>query len=580
MSEARRFVGTVLLLASTGALAADADRTTVIAVGKCDEANAFAARSFRSALAARPGAKVAPEAETAQPFGGTTEHTLSAVTSAITSARSDFYGGQAAQAKTTLQGVLEDVARLAPSDARWAAERDALTLLAQISQKSDPKAAEAALSRVFRVEPDYRPDTGNYPPSFQKYVDRIRKAAKKKSTSRLEITTSPAGKPVYVGGRKMGVGPVSVRVPAGEYRVEADWGYRGAVRTLTVPSGAPVELSAAVEGAVHPDGGPCVEATEPVAAIARAARFTGGGRILGVHPDSAGDDSFVVVTSANAQGQDVREARVKVQPGAPTSEALGLLADWAVKGGAADPPVEVTKGPGAKPLVVAPAVAAGAAGAAAAGSTPPTPTTTPAAASEGARDPNATHFEAGVRLGFALPLGTAFQTNATGTLTDVNLKDWDSFSIPVQLDIGVRLGGSVFLGGYFSYGFGGSVDSSLCTGSCSPSVLRFGGQVHWHPMGSVGTDPWIGLGSGYEKLKISASDGSAEVSGWEFVNLQLGVDFEVGSAVKLGPWVSVSIGQYGTASAVGTNGGGITGDLQNKTIHEWIMAGVRLVILP
>ena len=106
-------------------------------------------------------------------------------------------------------------------------QRDALTLMAQMLQKSDPKGAEAALNRVFRVEPDYRPDTSNYPPSFQKWVDKVRKAAKKKSTARLEVSTSPPGKPVYIGGRKLGVGPVSVRVPPGEYRVEADWGHLG-----------------------------------------------------------------------------------------------------------------------------------------------------------------------------------------------------------------------------------------------------------------------------------------------------------------------------------------------------------------
>src|SRR5262249_10899225 len=151
------------------------------------------------------------------------------------------------------------------------------------------------------------------------------------------------------------------------------------------------------------------------------------------------------------------------------------------------------------------------------------------------------------------------------------------FTIPVQIDLGVRLGGVVFLGGYFSYGFAGS---SKCTGSCSPSTLRFGGQIHWHPLGNAGIDPWIGLGSGDEKVRIGASDGSAEVSGWEFGNLQVGVDFALASAVKLGPWVSFSIGQYSSASVTGTNGSGITGDLPNKTIHEWIMGGVRLVIIP
>src|SRR5262249_38335016 len=160
-------------------------------------------------------------------------------------------------------------------------------------------------------------------------------------------------------------------------------------------------------------------------------RLTGTSRILGVHPESSGDDSFVVVTSANAQGQDVREARVKVQPGAPSTEALGLLSDWAATG-KADPPVEVTRGAGAKPLPGARVVAAGAAGAAVAGAgaaeaSAPASGAAPAAASS-EPDPNATHFEASLRVGFGLPLGTAAGTASGG---EEKLSDWSSFTIPI-----------------------------------------------------------------------------------------------------------------------------------------------------
>ena len=121
MSEARRFVGCLLVVASTGALAADGGPAAVFGVGTCDEATAIAARSFRSALATQPGLKVLSEAQTAQPFGGFTERTLEEVSGAIGTARSELYGGQTAQARTTLQGALDDVTRLAPSEARWAA---------------------------------------------------------------------------------------------------------------------------------------------------------------------------------------------------------------------------------------------------------------------------------------------------------------------------------------------------------------------------------------------------------------------------------------------------------------------------
>lgn len=588
MSEARWFAGCLLLVVSTGALAADGGPAAVFGVSKCDEATAIAARSFRTALAGQPGLKVLSEAETAKPFGGFTERTLPEVSGAIGSARSDLYGGQTAQARTTLQGALDDVVRLAPSEARWAAERDGLTLLAQMLQKSDPKEAEAALNRVFRVEPDYRPDTSNYPPSFQKWVDKVRKAARKRSTTRLEIGTSPPGKAVYIGGRKLGVGPASVRVPPGQYRVEADWGHLGAVRTITVPS-APVELSAAVDGAVYPDGGPCVEASDPAPALARMARSTGASRVYGVRPDTSGTDSYMVVTSTDPQGVDVREARVKVQPGAPTGDALTLLAGWAVEG-PTPIPVEVVKGPGARPLPAAGASAAagaavgaeGAAGASAASA--PASATAPAPAPRSERDPSAPHFEAALRVGFGVPMGSAFNVSAT-SLINTAMTDYDSFTIPVMVDVGVRLWGSLFLGGYFAYGFGGSTEANACGAgfSCTPHTLRVGGEVIWHVLGSAALDPWVGVGSGYESLSIGVSgdagSGTYEFSGWEYGILQVGVDFALSPLFRLGPWISFSVGQYGTESASGASGSGSKPIPQTAT-HEWFMGGVRLVILP
>jgi len=562
--------------------AAGAADSAVVAVGKCDESAGIAARSFRTALSQKPGTSVQSEAETAQPFGGITDRTLASVNTAIGSARSDFYSDRPAEAKKTLQGALDDVTHVAPSEARWSSERDALTLMALIQQKSDKAAAEAALNRILRVEPDYKPDTSLYPPSFQKWFAGVKKAAKKKATVRFEVTTSPAGKTVYVGGRPVGKGPVVLRVPAGEYRVEADWGHRGVVRNVTVPS-PPIELSAAVDGAVHPEGGPCVEATDPVAALARVAKATGVGRVYGVHPEGTDPDAYMVVTSVDPAAADVREARVKVAPGSPSTEALAALADTA-SGGTVASSVEITRGPGAKPAPAAGAAGAGtaagiaagaAAGAAAAGAG--AAGATPAAAPAAEAAPSPVHFEGSLRVGFGLPLGDLSQNSGS-------LSNFSSFTIPVQVDLGIRISGVIFLGGYFSYGFAGSTDAATCgTGfNCTPSTLRFGGEVHWHPLGNAPIDPWIGLGSGYEKLTVSVTGdatGTFDVSGWEFANLQLGLDFALGSVVKIGPWVSFSVGQYSSGSVSG--GGNFSGgDIPNKTVHEWLMGGVRLVVIP
>jgi Autotransporter beta-domain/PEGA domain len=571
MSRSIWWASCALLLTGLPVAAADAERVAVVAVGTCDAASGIAARSFRTALAQKMGAAVQSEAETARPFGGFSDKTVSAISTAVTSARSDFYSDRPAEALKTLRGALDDVARIAPSDARWVAERDALTLLSQVQQKTDRAASESALQRIFRVEPDYRPDTSLYPPSFRRFADTVRKAARKRSTVRFEVTTAPPGKPVYVGGKRVGVGPVALRVPAGEYRVEADWGHRGAVRSVTVPS-APVELSAAVDGAVFPEGGPCVEATDPPAALARVAKATGTSRVYGVHTDSGGSDTFVVVTSSDASGSDVREGRVKLEQGAPSTEALGLLAGFAA-GGSAVGAVEVTRGPGAgpplKPMTSAPAAASGAASPAAAATAAPV--------SNGEADPNATRFEAAIRAGIGIPLGDL-------SARSPSLSDFDSFTIPLMVEIGARIGGHVFLGAYFQYGVGGSTNGDTCGAgfSCSPSTLRFGGEVHWHPLGNVPVDPWVGLGSGYESLRLGVSGnatGSYSVNGWEFASLQAGVDFALGSAVKIGPWISFSIGQYSSGSVSGSNTT-VGADITEKSIHEWLMGGVRLVILP
>ena len=356
----------VLLLA--GGPAAAQDRSAVVAVGQCTVAgSAIAARSFRSALTQRFGPAVQTEAETAAPLGGLAERTLPELNGALGSARSDFYSDKPDAALATLNRALDDITRLAPSDARWSTEKDMLTFLAQMQLKTDKSAAEASLTRVLRVEPDFKPDTSVYPPSFQRFVSDVRKAVKKLPTNRLDVTVSPAGKPVYVGGKRMGGAPLSLRVPAGDYRVEVDWGYRGLARKVTVPAPPatprPVELAQSTDGAVLPDAGPCVEqGAEVNATLTGLLAVFGVARVYGVRGDTVGGSQYLVVTEVSNGGKDQRTVRVKLQPGAPEGDALGLMAGY-FSTGRAGPQVEVVPAGGAAAAAGA-GVAAGAGAAA------------------------------------------------------------------------------------------------------------------------------------------------------------------------------------------------------------------------
>jgi hypothetical protein len=357
-----------LWMVLTGVLAARAaaaapDRSAVVAVGQCSVAgSAITARSFRSALTQRFGASVQTEAETAAPFGGLSERTLPELNGALSSARSDFYSDKPEPALATLNKALEDITRLAPSDGRWSTERDMLTFLALIQLKGDKAAAEATLTRVYRVDPDFKPDTSMFPPSFQRFASDVRKSVSKRPTNRLDIAVSPPGKRVFVGGKRVGVAPLSLRLPAGDYLVEADWGYRGLGRVATVPAPPsapkPVELAAAVEGAVAPDGGPCVEPDADAAAtLGKLLPKLDVSKVYGVRTEVAGADQYASVTEVSASGSEQRTIRVKLQPGAPEGEALGLIAGY-FSTGRGGPRVEVVAKPGAQAVPLAPPLVA------------------------------------------------------------------------------------------------------------------------------------------------------------------------------------------------------------------------------
>lgn len=319
----------------------------VVALGSCDApASAISARAFRALLAARMGGALQTEVETAAPLGGLATRTLADVQHAVTDARADFYRGQGSKAADTLEGLAVDVARLPPSEARWAVERDLWTLLAQARQKASPSSAEAALRRVFRVEPEYQPDTSLYPPSFRKLADQVRKQQAHVPLSRLDVAVSPPGTEVVVDGRRLGKAPISLRLPAGTYRVEADFGRRSLPRTVQVPEppqlAPPLELGAKVEGSIAPDGGPCVEPGKDRAEVlGRAVALLGVERLFGIHGEGPPDRRTLVLDEVSPAGVEVREARAQLSPGAPETEALAPLAELAATGRAAAG-VEVT----------------------------------------------------------------------------------------------------------------------------------------------------------------------------------------------------------------------------------------------
>jgi outer membrane protein W len=184
-------------------------------------------------------------------------------------------------------------------------------------------------------------------------------------------------------------------------------------------------------------------------------------------------------------------------------------------------------------------------------------------------------FVIGARLGYGIPMGDGSEGEA--------MSDGLSGQIPIWLDLGYMVTPNIMVGLYGQYGFGllsSDMNDACDTQSidCSASIVRLGIQGQYHLSPAEKFDPWLGLGIGYEWATLSQSAGGVSLStttkGFEFVNLQGGLDYKLSPAFGIGPFLSFSLGQYGSYSSSG-GGQSASGDIDKTAIHEWLTFGVR-----
>lgn len=170
----------------------------------------------------------------------------------------------------------------------------------------------------------------------------------------------------------------------------------------------------------------------------------------------------------------------------------------------------------------------------------------------------------GARVGYGIPLG--------GAMAGVSLNDVVSGLAPFQLDGWWRFDPSWRLGLWARSGFTPVAGASCPAGaSCSAQNLGLGAQVGYTFAGAP--RPWIGAGLGWEwqtlTVTLAGNRNVLHLLGVEFLDLQGGVDWRLSRAFALGPFASLDLGRYVTASA-----GGVTASLSGA-LHAWLQVGVR-----
>jgi len=174
----------------------------------------------------------------------------------------------------------------------------------------------------------------------------------------------------------------------------------------------------------------------------------------------------------------------------------------------------------------------------------------------------------GARAAWAIPAGNATSGSSLGG-------DFQG-AVPLSLDLLYRFDCYFSAGFYFTYAPGFAKDCPPGM-TCSQSFTRFGLQAIYTLDRSGSLRPWLGIGVGYEWLNLKTSSGgvtaSGSLSGFEWVNLQVGGDFAVTPRFFVGPYVAVSFAQFSDAS--GSAGSGASIPSGDRRFHEWIMAGLR-----
>jgi opacity protein-like surface antigen len=208
-------------------------------------------------------------------------------------------------------------------------------------------------------------------------------------------------------------------------------------------------------------------------------------------------------------------------------------------------------------------------------------------------------IELGARTGFAFAGGNV-GTPQGGMNEPIN--NYVAGQFPLWLDLGYRIDPRLYLGGFFSYGFGVVSDENQTTCretnvSCSASDTRLGvmGRYRFPVTGALA--PWFGVGFGYEwgnftwRGQTQGVDASLKIdstwSGFEFANLQAGADYHLTPQVVIAPVVSVAIGQFRnmstkttTVTPLGTTSMTEDEELAVTSTHFWMLFGLRAAYMP
>ncbi|HEV8547754.1 MAG TPA: hypothetical protein VGQ57_01980 [Polyangiaceae bacterium] len=122
-------------------------------------------------------------------------------------------------------------------------------------------------------------------------------------------------------------------------------------------------------------------------------------------------------------------------------------------------------------------------------------------------------------------------------------------------------------------------------------------ELLYHTRPERRLDPWLGLGAGYEWLTLTETTTGVgtfglvqphnQAVGWtshgfEFFNLQVGLDVLVVGPLAVGPFVTLTVAHFRrvNASCSGDcDSTGVIADPPDGDVHDWLYGGARTTLV-
>jgi hypothetical protein len=203
-----------------------------------------------------------------------------------------------------------------------------------MGQRDESDATQLA---VLKADSSHQLDPMLYAPGYRAHFDDLRARVRVMPKRRLTVTSRGRAGTIYVGGRDVGLSPVTVIVPAGSYRVA---GAAGELRppSVTVDLAAEdrsVTLDFALAEAVRIGNGPALTLPpgDRGGPLVKAGAWLGVDRLVVATRLVEGDAPFLVGAVYDVRrGALQREGSVRVVGGAVPAGSLGALAAFLLSG--------------------------------------------------------------------------------------------------------------------------------------------------------------------------------------------------------------------------------------------------------